>query len=584
MTTVPIPDCGKGVNKDLSANELDLGMWSDCRNIRFRNGFAETWEGVTTYFNPTIATYWCSAYATASARFVVFSGLQKVYARNTSTGTATEITRYSDDIVIGSITRVGTTATLTTTANHNRTTADSVTVYGASPSQYNGTYSITVTSPTAFTYTMASDPGASADPVGAYTYNATSNFTGDADDRITGGLLNGTLIINNPLNGLYYWAGDTTIRVRKIPASYVADAGRVFKDYIVQLAPTISGTKYPYDVIWSNAAEPGTIPTTFTASDTNDAGRVSLAGASGHMVDCLPLGDANIIYTSDARYAMRYIGGNDVFSFTRLSGTDGLLSRQCVVDTPKGHVFLTAELDVKLHQGGEAVSIASGRVRDFIRNTIAIGVDEKARSFLVVNPLKSEVWVCYTRAGETNCSLIAAWSWNDDTWGIFDLADASSGTRPTNAATGLVPVGLSAADLTNTLLLCTLSTTLFGVTTLNATSTGYLGQALTWSLERSGLSLGDQDTFKTLHRSRWNWRGNAGNTITVYHGAASLSTAAPTYSAGVTHTVGTSDYVCSRSTSGRFLAIKISSTAALAAASPYKLRSIDLDVTGGGKR
>lgn len=63
---------------------------------------------------------------------------------------------------ITSITRVGTTATLTTTSAHGLSTGNSVYITQASPSQYNGQYTITVTGGSTFTYTMASDPGASA--------------------------------------------------------------------------------------------------------------------------------------------------------------------------------------------------------------------------------------------------------------------------------------------------------------------------------------------------------------------------------------------------------------------------------------
>lgn len=69
---------------------------------------------------------------------------------------------------ISSITRVTTTATLTTAAAHGLDTGDVVRVSGASPAQYNGTFTITVTGASTFTYTMASDPGASASPRGSY--------------------------------------------------------------------------------------------------------------------------------------------------------------------------------------------------------------------------------------------------------------------------------------------------------------------------------------------------------------------------------------------------------------------------------
>jgi len=70
---------------------------------------------------------------------------------------------------ISSITFVTTTATLTTSTSHGLSTGAVVTISGASPAAYNGTFSITVTGTTTFTYTMASNPGANASPVGSYT-------------------------------------------------------------------------------------------------------------------------------------------------------------------------------------------------------------------------------------------------------------------------------------------------------------------------------------------------------------------------------------------------------------------------------
>jgi hypothetical protein len=73
---------------------------------------------------------------------------------------------------ISTITRGGTgnlTATLTTASAHGLITGNRVTISGATESNYNGTYYITVTSPTVFTYTMATAPTADATVVGTYT-------------------------------------------------------------------------------------------------------------------------------------------------------------------------------------------------------------------------------------------------------------------------------------------------------------------------------------------------------------------------------------------------------------------------------
>jgi hypothetical protein len=73
---------------------------------------------------------------------------------------------------ISTITRGGTgnlTATLTTASAHNLVTGNTITVAGAIPAEFNGTYRITVTSATTFTYTMATAPSGDATTVGTYT-------------------------------------------------------------------------------------------------------------------------------------------------------------------------------------------------------------------------------------------------------------------------------------------------------------------------------------------------------------------------------------------------------------------------------
>jgi hypothetical protein len=73
---------------------------------------------------------------------------------------------------ISTITRGGAgnlTATLTTASPHGLVTGNRVTITGATEANYNGTYVITVTGASTFTYTMATAPAANASVVGSYT-------------------------------------------------------------------------------------------------------------------------------------------------------------------------------------------------------------------------------------------------------------------------------------------------------------------------------------------------------------------------------------------------------------------------------
>lgn len=95
-------------------------------------------------------------------------------------------TEYNETITAGatisSITYSTTTATVTTATAHGLATNDWVTLSNQQPKAYIGTYQITVTSATTFTYTMAYDPGTNATAVGTYVYNDYSN--GAKDDLL----------------------------------------------------------------------------------------------------------------------------------------------------------------------------------------------------------------------------------------------------------------------------------------------------------------------------------------------------------------------------------------------------------------
>lgn len=70
---------------------------------------------------------------------------------------------------ISIITAAGSVATLTTATAHGLTNGDMLTITGAIPAAYNGTYPVTVTSATVVTYTAGSAPGGPATTMGSYT-------------------------------------------------------------------------------------------------------------------------------------------------------------------------------------------------------------------------------------------------------------------------------------------------------------------------------------------------------------------------------------------------------------------------------
>ncbi len=128
------------------------------------------------------------------------------------TGTEGRIYSSAAAQTISTITRVGTLATATTAAPHGLVTGNSVTIAGTTPAGFSGTYVITVTGASTFTYVMASDPGGNASVVGTYTV---FSITGVDPRRL--------IHINNYANRIFLVEKDST-RVWYLPLSSISGA------------------------------------------------------------------------------------------------------------------------------------------------------------------------------------------------------------------------------------------------------------------------------------------------------------------------------------------------------------------------
>jgi len=108
--------------------------------------------------------------ATPASGMIRFNTTLKQYEGYTSYAGAT----------ISTITYVTTTATLTTATAHGLTTGNTVFITGTTPAAYSGTFVITVTGTTTFTYTMLSTPANNATVMGSYTYGNWAQIGGGA--------------------------------------------------------------------------------------------------------------------------------------------------------------------------------------------------------------------------------------------------------------------------------------------------------------------------------------------------------------------------------------------------------------------
>lgn len=130
-----------------------------------------SWFGITRK-DPVKAEGYAVFTGTASTTIPSATAIQK--ADGTQYETQASATISAQTIGITTLTRSGSTATATTNSNHNLATGLSVTIAGASQTEYNITATINVISNTQFTYTISGTPASPA--TGTITASFTSAY------------------------------------------------------------------------------------------------------------------------------------------------------------------------------------------------------------------------------------------------------------------------------------------------------------------------------------------------------------------------------------------------------------------------
>lgn len=153
-----------------------------------------------------------------------YNGTFIITVTGATTFTYTMLSTPASNATGGSYVSRTTTAVVTTSGVHGLSNGTSVTVTGATPAAYNGTFSVTVINTTKFSYVMASIPSADASPTGAYT---TPLGTYSLFISITGV---DTAILNyvTAFKGRLYFIEKNSLRIWYLPPASVGGAAILF--------------------------------------------------------------------------------------------------------------------------------------------------------------------------------------------------------------------------------------------------------------------------------------------------------------------------------------------------------------------
>lgn len=216
-------------------------------------------------------------------------------------------------------------------------------------------------------------------------------------------------------------------------SNYRCKVLRGFKDYLIALNVTKSGTVGPNLVKWSNIAQYDSVPDSWDPSDTTkSAGENTLAEIQTEILDGQQLRNSFVIYSTNQAWTMEYTQGPDVFQFYKLFGDRGIINTNCVVEIDGAHMVFDTT-DIYIHDGvSPPKSICDRRVRRRIFRNLDL---TKANvCFVYHDKAANEVWFGYNSSKEdlkwlgadcAYCNTAAVYNYMDDTWTFHDLPNVA---------------------------------------------------------------------------------------------------------------------------------------------------------------
>lgn len=211
---------------------------------------------------------------------------------------------------------------------------------------------------------------------------------------------------------------------------------RNFMGFAVCLGMTEAGKDYPTMVKWNNPAQYSTEPSAFQWDPGNPnyiSGENVLGDLKTPIRDGLVLGNAFVIYAQNQEWLMEYTGDSQVFNFRRLPYEGGIVNTNCVVEVEGKH-YVFGDNDIYVHDGFTKESLAAGRVRRRIFNTL--DRSKQTSCFVLHDSVAKLIHFCYatlqdeaTFCGTQFCNQSAIYNYSNDTWSFMDLPNIVGGVE-----------------------------------------------------------------------------------------------------------------------------------------------------------
>jgi len=169
----------------------------------------------------------------------------------------------------------------------------------------------------------------------------------------------------------------------------------------------------------SDVAAPGSIPANWNpfAAGVNTADEFTLS-STGTVQDMAELQGRMYIYTNNSIHSLEQTGSSSIpFSISTVTDSYGAQTLEAVQEYDGRH-FVVGSNDVYVFGGhpGSIQSVADGRVRRYLINNL--NKDHEQKLFILKYQAKDELWICYPKENSTTVNECLIWNYRLNNWTI----------------------------------------------------------------------------------------------------------------------------------------------------------------------
>ena len=180
----------------------------------------------------------------------------------------------------------------------------------------------------------------------------------------------------------------------------------------------------------SDVAAPGSIPANWNpfAAGVNTADEFTLS-STGTVQDMAELQGRMYIYTNNSIHSLEQTGSSSVpFSVSTVTDSYGAQTLEAVQEYDGRHLVVGSN-DIYVFGGhpGSIQSVADGRVRRYFIDNLNKAHEQKL--FILKYQAKDELWICYPKGSNTEVNECLIWNYRLNNWTIRRMQSAiTSGT------------------------------------------------------------------------------------------------------------------------------------------------------------